>query len=119
MIKAGIVGGTGYTGVELLRLLAVHPAVELAVMAVQEGLSMVPVGTHGAVNSALKPLTGAMDIDAIDAIEDEVRHDVIAFLTYLSQHAGEAGRFIHQGMTSSDLLDTGLAAIGLSVVHYP
>ncbi|MBK1664025.1 adenylosuccinate lyase [Rhodospirillum rubrum] len=45
----------------------------------------------------------------IDAIEAEVKHDVIAFLTELSEHVGEPARFIHQGMTSSDVLDTCLA----------
>ena len=42
-------------------------------------------------------------------IESEVRHDVIAFLTNLNENVGDAGRFIHLGMTSSDVLDTGLA----------
>ncbi|WP_413207081.1 adenylosuccinate lyase [Rhodospirillum sp. A1_3_36] len=45
----------------------------------------------------------------IDAIEAEVKHDVIAFLTELAEHVGEPSRFIHQGMTSSDVLDTCLA----------
>jgi len=42
-------------------------------------------------------------------IEAEVRHDVIAFLTNVNEYVGDAGRFIHVGMTSSDVLDTGLA----------
>ncbi len=42
-------------------------------------------------------------------IESEVRHDVIAFLTNLNENIGDSGRFIHLGMTSSDVLDTGLA----------
>ncbi len=42
-------------------------------------------------------------------IESEVRHDVIAFLTNVNEYVGDAGRFIHVGMTSSDVLDTGLA----------
>ncbi len=42
-------------------------------------------------------------------IESEVRHDVIAFLTNLNENVGDSGRFIHVGMTSSDVLDTGLA----------
>jgi adenylosuccinate lyase len=45
----------------------------------------------------------------IDAIEAEVKHDVIAFLTELAEHVGEPSRFVHQGMTSSDVLDTCLA----------
>ena len=42
-------------------------------------------------------------------IEEEVRHDVIAFLTNVNEYVGDAGRYIHVGMTSSDVLDTGLA----------
>jgi adenylosuccinate lyase len=49
------------------------------------------------------------DTEKVDAIEAETRHDVIAFLTYLAQAIGENARFVHQGMTSSDLLDTTLA----------
>ena len=45
----------------------------------------------------------------IAAIERETHHDVIAFLTYLARHIGPAARFVHQGMTSSDVLDTCLA----------
>lgn len=52
---------------------------------------------------------GKWDIGRIDAIEREVKHDVIAFLTSLSEHVGPAARFAHQGMTSSDVLDTCLA----------
>ena len=42
----------------------------------------------------------------IDEIEREVKHDVIAFLTHLAEHVGPEARFVHQGMTSSDVLDT-------------
>jgi adenylosuccinate lyase len=48
----------------------------------------------------------AFDIDRIDEIEREVKHDVIAFLTHLSELVGPEARFVHQGMTSSDVLDT-------------
>jgi len=48
-------------------------------------------------------------IARIDAIELETKHDVIAFTTELAEHVGEASRFVHQGMTSSDVLDTCLA----------
>jgi len=54
-----------------------------------------------AINSA--------DIERIDAIERETRHDVIAFLTWLAEGVGPDSRFVHQGMTSSDVLDTCLA----------
>ncbi len=48
-------------------------------------------------------------IARIDAIEAETKHDVIAFLTELAEHVGPESRFIHQGMTSSDVLDTCLS----------
>src|SRR3954465_15118942 len=46
------------------------------------------------------------DIARIDAIEEETRHDVIAFLTHVAERTGPSARFLHQGMTSSDVLDT-------------
>jgi adenylosuccinate lyase len=49
------------------------------------------------------------DIDRIDVIERETRHDVIAFLTWLAEAVGPDSRFVHQGMTSSDVLDTCLS----------
>jgi adenylosuccinate lyase len=51
----------------------------------------------------------AFDVVRIDEIEREVKHDVIAFLTNVGEHVGPEARFIHLGMTSSDILDTGLA----------
>lgn len=52
---------------------------------------------------------GAFDIARIDSIEAEVKHDVIAFLTSVAEFVGPEARFIHQGMTSSDVLDTCLS----------
>lgn len=52
---------------------------------------------------------GGFDIDRIDEIERETKHDVIAFLTNVAEHVGPEARFLHQGMTSSDVLDTCLA----------
>src|SRR5512135_2475346 len=52
---------------------------------------------------------GRFEIARIDAIEQETHHDVIAFLTNLAEHVGPEARFVHQGMTSSDVLDTCLA----------
>ncbi|WP_455373576.1 adenylosuccinate lyase [Limibacillus halophilus] len=52
---------------------------------------------------------GAWEIARIDEIEAETKHDVIAFLTNLAEHVGPEARFVHQGMTSSDVLDTCLA----------
>jgi len=52
---------------------------------------------------------GQFDVARIDEIEREVKHDVIAFLTSLAEYVGDDARFVHQGMTSSDVLDTCLA----------
>ena len=51
----------------------------------------------------------AIDVAAIDAIEAVTKHDVIAFLTWVAEQVGEEARFMHQGMTSSDVLDTCLS----------
>ena len=61
--------------------------------------------------SAAKALRakGKYEIARIDAIERQTKHDVIAFLTNVAEHVGPESRFIHQGMTSSDVLDTCLA----------
>ena len=64
------------------------------------------IRAHG--DAALAAMTDA-DVDAIDAIERETRHDVIAFLTWLAGKIGPDSRFVHLGMTSSDILDTALA----------
>jgi adenylosuccinate lyase len=50
-----------------------------------------------------------IDVAAIDAIEAVTKHDVIAFLTWVAENVGDEARFMHQGMTSSDVLDTCLA----------
>ncbi len=51
------------------------------------------------------------DVDRIEQIEAEIHHDVIAFLTSVSEHVGPASRFIHQGLTSSDVLDTAMSLV--------
>ncbi len=51
------------------------------------------------------------DVERIDAIEKVTKHDVIAFLTSVTEKVGEEGRFIHMGLTSSDILDTSLAVL--------
>src|SRR5512142_504160 len=56
-----------------------------------------------------KGVDAVFDVARIDEIEREVKHDVIAFLTHLSEIVGPEARFVHQGMTSSDVLDTCLA----------
>ncbi len=51
------------------------------------------------------------DVDRINQIEAEIHHDVIAFLTSVSEHVGPSSRFIHQGLTSSDVLDTATSLV--------
>jgi len=68
------------------------------------GLGIVPAEAAAAIWAK-----GRFDAARIDEIERETRHDVIAFLTNVAEHVGEPARFLHQGMTSSDVLDTCLA----------
>jgi len=49
---------------------------------------------------------GTFEVERINTIESEIHHDVLAFLTNLAEHVGPSSRFVHQGMTSSDILDT-------------
>ncbi len=69
-----------------------------------ERLGQIPAGTAKVLRER-----GAFNIARIDEIEREVKHDVIAFLTSVTEHVGPEARFMHQGMTSSDVLDTCLA----------
>ena len=75
-------------------------------------LGTIPKAAAATVWDKGRPLLEAWsdsDTAKVEAIEAETRHDVIAFLTYLAEAVGEPARFVHQGMTSSDLLDTTLA----------
>jgi len=58
----------------------------------------------------------AFDVERIDAIELQVNHDVIAFLTNVAEHVGPSSRYIHRGLTSSDVLDTALAVLMVQAV---
>ena len=69
-----------------------------------EAEGAIPRGTARAIRAR-----GGFDAGRIDEIEREVKHDVIAFLTSVAEHVGEEARFLHQGMTSSDVNDTCLA----------
>ena len=69
-------------------------------------LGVVP---KSAAQSVWKANDMEFDVARIDEIEREVKHDVIAFLTHLAELVGEDARFVHQGLTSSDVLDTCLA----------
>ena len=72
-------------------------------------LGVIPQEAAGAIwTRGDQPYTDAR-IARIDAIEAETKHDVIAFLTELAEQVGDEARFVHQGMTSSDVLDTCLA----------
>ena len=75
--------------------------IETHAMDAMADLGIVPAEAAKAVREK-----GAFDVNRIDEIECEVKHDVIAFLTSLAEHVGEEARFVHQGMTSSDVLDT-------------
>ena len=70
----------------------------------QEKLGIIPAGTAEAVRAR-----GKFEVERIREIEREVHHETIAFLTNVAEHVGPEGRFVHQGMTSSDVLDTCLA----------
>ncbi len=70
----------------------------------QARFGLIPAAAAAAVRER-----GAFEVARIDAIEEVTKHDVIAFLTNLAEHVGPEARFIHQGMTSSDVLDTCLA----------
>ena len=70
----------------------------------QAELGVIP---HSAAQTIWKK--GKFDIDRINEIERETKHDVIAFLTNLAEYVGPDARFVHQGMTSSDILDTTLS----------
>jgi len=67
----------------------------------QEKLGVIPKGVAQQVRER-----GAFDVDRIREIERDVHHETIAFLTNLAEHVGPEARFVHQGMTSSDVLDT-------------
>ena len=73
----------------------------------QAKLGVIP--TEAAETVWEKGRDAKFDVDRIDEIEREVKHDVIAFLTHLAEIVGPEARFVHQGMTSSDVLDTTLS----------
>jgi adenylosuccinate lyase len=78
--------------------------IEACACEAQAALGVIPQSAARAVRER-----GAFEIERIDEIERQTRHDVIAFLTNLAEHVGPEARFVHQGMTSSDVLDTCLA----------
>ncbi len=78
--------------------------IEILACEAQENIGVIPKGTSMVIKNK-----GSFDIDRINIIENQTKHDVIAFLTNLSENVGPEARFIHTGMTSSDVLDTCLA----------
>jgi len=78
--------------------------IEVLACEAQADLGVIPEEAAQAVRER-----GAFEIERIDEIERETRHDVIAFLTNVAEYVGEPARFVHQGMTSSDVLDTCLS----------
>src|SRR5258708_27882169 len=69
-------------------------------------LGVIPKEAAKTIGAKAKNAT--FDVARIDEIERETKHDVIAFLTHLAEIVGPEARFVHQGMTSSDVLDTSL-----------
>ena len=75
--------------------------IELAAAEAMEKLKIIPKGVVRKVKSKAK-----INVKRILEIEKKVKHDVIAFLTSINEKVGKDGRYLHQGMTSSDVLDT-------------
>ena len=75
--------------------------IELAAALAMERYKIIPKGVYKKVKSKSK-----IDVNKILKIEGRVRHDVIAFLSSIMERSGKEGRFLHKGMTSSDILDT-------------
>ncbi len=75
--------------------------IELAAAQAMEKFKIIPKGVYKKVKSKSK-----IDVNKILKIEGKVRHDVIAFLSSIMERSGKEGRFLHKGMTSSDVLDT-------------
>jgi adenylosuccinate lyase len=78
--------------------------VEIAVCEAQAELGYIPADAVEEIKAKAN-----FNPDRILEIEAEVRHDVIAFLTNINEYVGDAGRYIHLGLTSSDVLDTALS----------
>ena len=87
-------------------------AIEALAAEAMAGLGAIPAEAARAIRERGEPRAAAIsdaDVARIDEIERTTRHDVIAFLTWMAEGIGPEARFMHQGMTSSDVLDTCLA----------
>ena len=80
--------------------------VEVAVCEVRSEIGEIPAEDMREIRTK-----ASFDVDRIAEIEEETRHDVIAFLTNVGEHVGHPARFIHEGLTSSDVLDTSFALL--------
>ncbi len=78
--------------------------IEILACEAMEQRGTIPFGVAAAIRER-----GRFEVSRIDALEKELKHDVLAFLTNVAEHVGDEARFMHQGMTSSDVLDTALA----------
>src|SRR3954469_159254 len=88
--------------------------VELAACEAMEKAGTVPSGTAARVR---EKAAGKLNPARILEIEEKTRHDVIAFLTHVEELAGADARWLHLGMTSSDVLDTSLALLLGDATH--
>ena len=75
--------------------------IEIFAAQAMEKLKIIPRGVSSKVKKKAK-----INVDRIHKIENKVHHDVIAFLTSISEKVGNEGKYLHKGMTSSDILDT-------------
>jgi adenylosuccinate lyase len=75
--------------------------IEIAAAQSMEKLKIIPKGVSAKIKKKAK-----INVDRINKIENQVHHDVIAFLTSITEKVGPEGKFLHKGMTSSDVLDT-------------
>ena len=89
--------------------------VEIAAAQAMEKLGQIPKGVSSIVKKKAR-----INVKRIHQIESQVKHDVIAFLTSITEKAGIKARYLHQGMTSSDVLDTSFniqLVQSLSLIH--
>ena len=75
--------------------------IEIAAAKAMEKLKIIPKGV-----SAITQKKAKINVERIHKIEKKVHHDVVAFLTSINEKVGPKGKFLHKGMTSSDILDT-------------
>ncbi len=91
--------------------------VELAALAAFEDLGDVPAGTAATIRAALadRPLDEAF-AERVAAIEEQTRHDIVAFTRALTERVGDSARFVHYGLTSTDVVDTAQNALLVQAV---